>query len=90
MRNGWFSYRWTQILDMGDFATGCQVLKARPVSDEPQPAWAPAPVEEVVASIRQMRPDVVFAPHVETSAGIMLPDDYIRSVANAVHEVGGL
>ena len=90
VRNGWFSFRWTQILEMGGFAAGCEVLKARPVSDEAQPAWAPAPVEEVVACIHDMRPDVVFAPHVETSAGIMLPDDYIRSVADAVHEVGGL
>lgn len=90
VRNGWFSFRWTQILDMGGFATGSHVLKARPVSGETQAAWAPAPVDEVVACIRDMRPDVVFAPHVETSAGIMLPDDYIRRVADAVHEVGGL
>ncbi|NMG03885.1 aminotransferase class V-fold PLP-dependent enzyme [Azoarcus taiwanensis] len=90
VRNGWFSFRWTQILDMGGFATGSHVLKARPVSGEAQAAWAPAPVDEVVACIRDMRPDVVFAPHVETSAGIMLPDDYIRRVADAVHEVGGL
>ncbi len=90
VRNGWFSYRWTQILDMGDFATGCHVLKARPTSEDVQAAWAPAPVEEVDACINDMRPDVVFAPHVETSAGIMLPDEYIRRVADAVHEVGGL
>ena len=90
VRNGWFRFRWTQILDMGGFATGSHVLKARPVSGEAQAAWAPAPVDEVVACIRDMRPDVVFAPHVETSAGIMLPDDYIRRVADAVHEVGGL
>jgi aspartate aminotransferase-like enzyme len=90
VRNGWFSYRWTQILEMGGFATGSHVLKARPGSDHVQAAWAPAPVEEVVACINDMRPDVVFAPHVETSAGIMLPDEYIRRVADAVHEVGGL
>ena len=36
------------------------------------------------------KPDVVFAPHVETSSGMLLPDDYLSAIADAVHEVGGL
>ena len=90
IRNGWFSYRWTQIFEMGDIPSSSVVLKARPVSDNRQAAFAPPPVEEVVAAIKENKPDVVFAPHVETSSGIMLPDDYIRQVADATHAVGGL
>jgi aspartate aminotransferase-like enzyme len=90
LRNGWFSYRWTQIFDMGRIPSEQTVLKARPVAAGRQAAYAPAPIEEVVATIREQRPEVVFAPHVETSAGIILPDDYLRAVADAVHAVGGL
>ena len=90
IRNGWFSYRWTQILDMGRIAAEATVLKARRVGDGPQAPWVPAPIAEVVAAILEKKPDVVFAPHVETSCGLILPDDYIRAVADAVHEVGGL
>jgi aspartate aminotransferase-like enzyme len=90
IRNGWFSYRWTQILDMGHIAAESTVLKARRVGDGKQSPWIPAPIGEVVATIRDKKPDVVFAPHVETASGMMLPDDYLRAVADAVHEVGGL
>jgi aspartate aminotransferase-like enzyme len=90
LRNGWFSYRWTQIFDMGRIPAEAHVLKARRVSDEPQAPWAPAPLDEVVATIHAQRPAVVFAPHVETAAGMMLPDDYLHAVAEAVHTVGGL
>lgn len=90
IRNGWFSYRWTQIFEAADLPSNSTVMKARRVSDTSQAAFIPAPVEEVVATIREKRPAVVFAPHVETSAGMILPDDYIRQVADAVHEVGGL
>ena len=90
VRNGWFSYRWTQIFDAGDIPAEALVLKARRPVEEHQAPFAPAPVEEVVATIRAERPDVVFAPHVETSSGMMLPDAYVRAVADAVHEVGGL
>jgi aspartate aminotransferase-like enzyme len=90
LRNGWFSYRWSQIFDMGGIPAQCTVLKARPVDDSPQPAFAPAPIAEVVNTIETERPDLVFATHVETSAGMILPDEYIRAVADAVHRVGGL
>jgi len=90
IRNGWFSYRWTQILDMGKIAAESTVLKARRVDATQQSPWIPAPIEEVVAAILDKRPDVVFAPHVETACGMILPDDYLRAVADAVHEVGGL
>ena len=90
LRNGWFSYRWTQIFEMGQIPAEQTVLKARPVAPGRQAAFAPAPLDEVVATIRAQRPDLVFAPHVETSSGIMLPDAYMRAVAEATHEVGGL
>jgi aspartate aminotransferase-like enzyme len=90
IRNGWFSYRWTQIFDMGGIPAESLVLKARPVGDGPQAAFAPAPIDGVVATIRAEKPDVVFAPHVETSSGMILPDDYLRAVADAVREVDGL
>ena len=90
IRNGWFSYRWSQIFDMGQIPAETIVLKSRRVGDGRQSPWIPCPIEEVVASIRAQKPDVVFAPHVETAAGMILPDDYLRAVADAVHEVGGL
>lgn len=90
IRNGWFSYRWTQIFDMGHIPSESTVLKARRVGDDKQAPWIPCPVDEVVASIRANKPDMVFAPHVETAAGMILPDDYLKTVADAVHEVGGL
>ena len=90
IRNGFFSYRWSQIFDKGDIPLTAKVLKARQVSDGPQAPFAPAPVEEVVATIEAEEPDLVFAPHVETSAGMLLPDDYLRTVADAVHAHGGL
>lgn len=90
IRNGWFSYRWTQIFEMGAIPSDSIVLKARPIDDGLQSAYAPAPIEEVLATISREKPDFVFAPHVETSAGMILPDDYLRAVADAVHAVGGL
>lgn len=90
IRNGWFSFRWSQILDMGQIPAQTQVLKARPVDAGSQAAFAPAPIEEVVAAIAAHKPDLVFAPHVETASGMILPDDYLRAVAEAVHAVGGL
>ena len=90
IRNGWFSYRWTQIFDMGKIPAESIVLKARRVGEGRQAPFAPAPIDEVVASILSNKPDVVFAPHVETSSGMILPDAYLRAVADAVHAVGGL
>ncbi|MES3009560.1 MAG: aminotransferase class V-fold PLP-dependent enzyme [Pseudomonadota bacterium] len=90
IRNGWFSYRWTQIFDMGGIPAESTVLKARRIGDGPQAPWVPCPIDEVVATIAANKPDVVFAPHVETAAGMILPDDYLRQVADAVHAVGGL
>jgi aspartate aminotransferase-like enzyme len=90
IRNGWFSFRWTQIFDMGDIPSSATVMMARRADDSAQPAFTPAPIDEVVAAIRQQKPDLVIAPHVETSSGIILPDDYLSAVAAAVHEVGGM
>jgi aspartate aminotransferase-like enzyme len=90
IRNGWFSFRWTQIFDMCGIPSASTVLKARRVEDTHQAAFAPPPIEEVVAAIKAGKPDVVFAPHVETASGIILPDAYLRQVADAVHAVGGM
>ncbi len=90
IRNGWFSYRWTQIFEMGGIPASSLVLKARRVAEQHQAAFAPAPIDDVVATIHAERPDVVFAPHVETAAGMILPDGYLRQVAAATHAVGGL
>lgn len=90
VRNGWFSFRWTQIFDAGGFAASTTVVMARQTGNDPRAPYAPPPVEEVVAKIREVKPEAVFAPHVETSAGIILPDEYIAKVAAAAHEVGAL
>ena len=90
IRNGWFSYRWSQILEMGNIPAATTVLKARPVETGRQAAYAPPPLDEVLAAIAAQKPQMVFAPHVETSSGIILPDEYLRAVGDAVHAVGGL
>lgn len=91
IRNGWFSYRWSQILEMGRIPADINVLKARRLDENnPTSPFAPAPIDEVIEAIRDQQPDIVFMPHVETAAGIILPDDYIRQVADAIHEEGGL
>ena len=90
LRNGFFSYRWSQIFEMGRIPEVTTVLKARPTGNEPLSPFEPAPIGEVVASIEEERPDLVFAPHVETSSGMILPDDYLKDVGSAVHASGGL
>jgi len=90
VRNGWFSYRWSQIFDMGSIPASHDYLCAKPVGRGKQSPYAPVPLEELLATIARDKPDVVCAPHVETSAGMMLPDDYLAGVADAVHAYGGL
>ncbi|MAS03261.1 MAG: aminotransferase [Ahrensia sp.] len=90
IRNGWFSYRWTQIIEMGDIASETVVIKASQVGNETTSAFAPLSVDAITAKIREERPGVVFAPHVETSSGIILPDDYLKAIAEAAHDVGAL
>jgi aspartate aminotransferase-like enzyme len=90
LRNGWFSYRWSQIFEMGQIPSEERVLKARRIGEGSTAPFAPASIEEVVSAIRTDRPAVVFAPHVETASGMLLTDDYLRAVGAAVHEVGGL
>jgi aspartate aminotransferase-like enzyme len=90
VRNGWFSFRWSQIFDAGQFTRETTVFKARQTGNGVQAPFAPAPIDEVTAAIREAQPDVVFAPHVETSAGLILPDDYITQLAQAAHDVGAL
>lgn len=90
VRNGWFSYRWSQIFEMSGLAAQSTVMKARRTGNASVAPFAPAPIDEVVAEIRSSKPDVVFAPHVETSAGVILPDDYVTALAAAAHDVGAL
>jgi aspartate aminotransferase-like enzyme len=90
IRNGWFSYRWTQILEAGRIPAEANVLKARRLGADWHAPYVPPPIEEVVRTIRETRPDVVFAPHVETASGMMLTDDYLSAMANAVRSIGGL
>jgi aspartate aminotransferase-like enzyme len=90
IRNGWFSFRWSQIFDMGSIPAATVVLKARPINGSKHAPYAPPPIEEVVAAIANGKPALVFAPHVETASGIVLPDAYLQSVAEAVHAIGGM
>ena len=90
LRNGYFSYRWTQIFDLANITSDVTVLKGRQLENTTQGVFAPAPIEEVIAFIKKEKPAVVFAPHVETSAGIILPDDYLKAVGEAVRSVNGL
>ncbi|GLP85973.1 aminotransferase class V-fold PLP-dependent enzyme [Tritonibacter mobilis] len=90
VRNGWFSYRWSQIFETGGLTKSASVMKARQTGNTAQSPFAPAPIEEVTKAIRDQKPAVVFAPHVETAAGVILPDDYVTQMAEAAHEVGAL
>ncbi|TDT74765.1 aspartate aminotransferase-like enzyme [Litoreibacter halocynthiae] len=90
VRNGWFSYRWSQIMEAGGLPSEATVMKARQTGNDTRAPFAPCPIDEVVARILEEKPAVVFAPHVETSAGVILPDDYIKAMADAAHEVGAL
>ena len=90
IRNGWFSFRWSQIFEMGKIPSSATVLKARPIDSNPQAPFTPPPIDEVVNAIHNEKPDLVFAPHVETASGIILPDGYLKAIGEAVHSVGGL
>ena len=90
IRNGFFSFRWSQIIEMGGITPNVTVMKARQANAGSQQPFAPAPIDEVVAKIAEEKPAVVFAPHVETASGMILPNDYLKAVAGAVHAVGGL
>jgi aspartate aminotransferase-like enzyme len=90
IRDGFFSFRWSQIFDMGGIPASHTVLKARRTGTDRQSPWIPTPIAEVVAAIATERPNLVIAPHVETASGIILPDDYLKAVAQATHAVGGL
>ncbi|MBT5574133.1 MAG: alanine--glyoxylate aminotransferase family protein [Alphaproteobacteria bacterium] len=90
IRNGWFSYRWSQILDAGDIAKSQTIIKASQETQELTAAFAPASIEKIKEEISNQKPDVVFCPHVETSAGILVPDSFIKEISDAVHEAGGL
>lgn len=90
VRNGWFSYRWSQIIETGGLTSSATVMKARQTGNTAQSPFAPAPIDEVVAAIHDTKPQIVFAPHVETAAGVILPDDYVAALAQAAHDVGAL
>jgi aspartate aminotransferase-like enzyme len=90
IRNGYFSYRWSQILETGRIASEVRVLQATPLDSGPRQPFTPPALDTVLAAIREARPDVVFAPHVDTSSGMLLPDPYLRAVGEAVHDAGGL
>ena len=90
VRNGWFSYRWSQIFETGNICSSAIVMKAKQFGNNLQSSFEPAPIDEVVTKIKAEKPDFVFAPHVETSAGIILPDNYIRELSEAAHSVNAL
>lgn len=90
IRNGFFSYRWSQIFDAGNIPAQHSVLMARPTESGPNAPFAPCPIDDVITEIEASRPDLVFAPHVETASGIILPDDYLAAVAEATHKYGGM
>ena len=90
IRNGFFSYRWSQIFEAGAIPSEEIVLKARRLGEDVEAPFAPPPIEEVVERIRRERPAVLFAPHVETASGMILTDAYLRALGEAVHEAGGL
>ena len=90
VRNGWFSYRWSQIFDQGVKPSHAEIVMARPDTIEADQQFSPAPIDEIIASIHTEKPRIVVSPHVETSAGLLMPDDYLTQIAHAAHAVGAL
>jgi len=90
LRNGWFSFRWSQIFAGGVDTAHVEIAKAVADSAAPDAQFVPANLEDFIAAIHADRPDCVIAPHVETSAGMLLPDTYLTAIAEATHAVGGL
>lgn len=90
IRNGWFSFRWTQIFEAGHISKDIHILKAQRINHEANAPFAPAPIDDVINFIKTEKPALVFAPHVETSAGMILPDDYLKKIGEAVQSVDGL
>ena len=90
IRNGYFSYRWSQIFESGNFTKKTTIMKARQIGNEETSPFAPAPIDEIITKIKEIKPDVVFAPHVETSAGVLMPKAYLESISKAAHEVGAI
>ena len=90
IRNGWFSFRWTQIFDQGVTPTHAEIVKAQPDTDLADQQFSPAPIEDIVTMIKSTKPRLVVSPHVETSAGLLMPDDYLTQIAKAAHEVGAI
>ena len=90
IRNGYFSYRWSQIFESGNFTKKTTIIKARQIGNEETSPFAPAPIDEIITKIKETKPDVVFAPHVETSAGVLMPKAYLESISKAAHEVGAI
>ena len=90
VRNGWFSYRWTQIFDQGVAPAHAEIVCARPDTPEADQQFSPAPIKDICAAITANRPSVVVAPHVETSAGLLMPDEFIAQIASTAHEVGAI
>lgn len=90
IQNGLFSFRWSQIFEAGDIPSSWSVLKAAPVEEGSKASYAPHDLEKAVEVIRKEKPELVFAPHVETAAGMILPDEYIKTLCDAVHETGGI
>ena len=90
VRNGWFSYRWTQIFDQGVTPSHAEIVKAQPDSAAADQQFSPAPLDDILDRIRSERPRLVVSPHVETSAGLVMPDEFLKAIADAAHEVGAL
>lgn len=90
VRNGWFSYRWTQIFNQGVQPAHAEIVRARPDSDEADQQFSPAPLDDIIDHIYAERPRLVVSPHVETSAGLLMPDQYLSEIAKAAHDVGAL
>lgn len=94
LRNGLFSYRWTQIFDQAKGAL-CKnrtpaVFTAGRQGPGKNSPFAPYPIDEIVGIIQKEKPGLVMAPHVETSTGIILPNDYLAKLGEAVRSVDGL
>ena len=90
IRNGWFSYRWSQIFDMAGITDQVDVITGTQVENTTTGQYIPPDINDVVDRIHTLRPPIVFAPHVETSCGMILPDDYLAQIGQACHDTGTL
>ena len=94
LRNGWFGFRFTEIFRRGKIASEVKPIfaieKENAEGQNIKRDYSPPPLKTIVDEILSFKPKLVYATHVETSTGIIIPDEYIKGIGEATKSIGGL